>query len=248
MRALLALLSISAAWAQTSLAPPQVGFIRDSGNALRPVYGIAGNFVLGPAASTGVVSAAFSGSFGWVKTDSTLLVTDRLGQALTSMDAPAGPALFAFSQDGAPSLALFAGTNALIQWNAGTFQQVATLYASTVVSIASPDVDHAALVVQRDDGLWDVRLLLATGETVSQTALPGLRAPVLMLATGDFVYTDADGVVVRKTDGVELHICTPLPESFAFQQMGDGWIQLGKYVVRITAGREQSYALPEAEQ
>ena len=247
MKALLTLLSISAAWAQTSLAPPQVGFTLDSGNAFRPVYGIAGNFVMGSTAATGVVSAAFSGSFGWMKTDSALLVTDRQGQVLASMDAPDGPALFAFTQGGAPSLAFLASTNALIQWNAGTFQQVARFDASGVVSIAAPDAGHAALIVQRDDGLWDVRLLLATGEIASQTALPGLRAPVLMLATGDLIFTDADTLVIRRSNGAVAQAFVPVC-CVALQQMGDGWIQLGKFALRITEGREQLYTLPEVEQ
>jgi hypothetical protein len=46
MRAILAtfLMAAGMAWAQTSLTPPQVGFMRDAADSLRPVYGIAGDF------------------------------------------------------------------------------------------------------------------------------------------------------------------------------------------------------------
>jgi hypothetical protein len=82
MRALLATLLMAAgmAWAQTSLTPPQIGFMRDATDSLRPVYGIAGNFLLGDPVAVGVVSAAYSGSCGWVKTRSTVAVIDKLAQ------------------------------------------------------------------------------------------------------------------------------------------------------------------------
>src|SRR5437016_879447 len=124
MKAFLIALSIApvALWAQ--LATPQIGFIQDSGNALRPVYGIAGNFVLGDSAAAGVQAASFSGSFGMLKTRSTLIVIDRQGQVVASQDAPAGPALFAFSRTGAPALAYLPDANVLLQWLDGVFQQV----------------------------------------------------------------------------------------------------------------------------
>src|SRR5258708_38533019 len=101
MKAFLIALSIApvALWAQ--LATPQIGFIQDSGNALRPVYGIAGNFVLGNSAAAGLQAASFSGSFGMLKTASTLIVIDRQRQVVVSQHVPAGPALLAFSRAGA---------------------------------------------------------------------------------------------------------------------------------------------------
>jgi len=247
MKALLITLSMTpvAMWAQ--LAPPQIGFIQDSGNALRPVYGLAGNFVLGDSVADNVESASFSGSFGMLKTTSTLAVIDRQGQFVASQDAPAGPALFAFSRNAAPALAYLSAANVLLQWSDGVFQQV-PFASATVLSIAVVEAGQAALILQRDDGLWDVRILLSTGETISQTALLGVAAPALMLATGELLYADANGIVVRKPDGSEKHIAAQLPSTFAFQQMGDGWIQIREYAVRLTDGKEQFYALPGVDQ
>ena len=226
MKAFLIALSIApvALWAQ--LATPQIGFIQDSGNALRPVYGIAGNFVLGDSAAAGVQAASFSGSFGMLKTRSTLIVIDRQGQVVASQDAPAGPALFAFSRTGAPALAYLPDANVLLQWLDGVFQQVPLDSPTNVLSIASIDAGQAAFILQRDDGLWDVRILLSTGEMISQTLLLGITAPALMLATGEVIYGDANGIVVRKPNGVEKHIDTQLAPTFAFQQIGEGWIQV----------------------
>jgi hypothetical protein len=254
MKALLITFSMTpvAMWAQ--LAAPQVGFIQDSANALRPVYGLAGNFVLGDSIGANIEAVSFSGSFGMLKTTSALVVVDRQGQVIASQDAPTGPALFAFSRNAAPALAYLPNVNVLLQWSDGVFQQLPLDPPASVLSIAAVDPGQAALILQRDDGLWDVRILLSSGETILQTALQGVAAPALMLATGELLYAGANGLVLRKPDGSEKHIDAQLPATFAFQQMGDGWIQVRdlatqqQYAVRITDGKEQFYALPGVDQ
>jgi hypothetical protein len=260
MRAILATLSMAAgmAWAQTSLTPPQVGFMRDAADSLRPVYGIAGNFLVGDPVAIGVISAAHSGSYGWVKTSSTVAVIDKAGAIVATSTVADGPALFAFTRTGEPALAYLPASNQLRTWKAGAFTAVsfdaAILAANSVLAVAAPDSGHAAMIVQRDDGLWDVRVQLATSEIDAQTALLGVAAPVLMFASGDLVYSDADGIVLRKPDGSERHIIARLPSSFAFQQMGIGWVQLQdlaggqQFAFRIAQNREQSYQLPEVDQ
>jgi hypothetical protein len=249
----LALMTVTA-WAQTALAPPQIGFIRDSTGSLRPVYGIAGNFVLGNSTLANVDDAAFSGTFGILKDPSTLTVVDRQGQVVGNQYAPAGPALFAFSASGAPALVYLPDASVLLQWSNGVFQQVPFVPSTTVVSIASVGAGQAALILQGDDGLWDLRLRLSTGEVLSQTALVGTTATAFMFATGDLIYGDANGIVVRKPDGSEKHIDAQLPATFRFQQMGEGWIQVSdlatgqQYAIRLTAGLEQFYVLPGTDQ
>jgi hypothetical protein len=259
MRALVTLLTAAAvAWGQNSLAPPQVGFMQDTAGVLRSVYGIAGNFLTGDPVAAGVISAAFSGSFGMAKTGSAVLAIDRQGQIIASVEVVEGPALFAFSRAGAPALAYVPAAKALFDWNEGTFRSVpfddSLLGAGVVLSIAAPDSEHVAMIVQRDAGLREIRILLATGEIDSQQAVLGVAAPVLMLASGELVYGDVSGIVVRKADGSERHIVAQLPESFALAQMGEDWIQLAdlgggrQLAIRIAKDREQAYQLPERNQ
>ena len=259
MRASWAALSIVAcvAWAQTALAPPEVGFMRDSSDSLRPVHGIAGNFLLGDPVAAGVVSAGYSGSFGLIKSGPAVMVMDRTGSIIASSEAPDGPAQFAFSRTGEPAWAYLSTGGTLLAWDAGAFAPVpfdAVALGGPVIAIAAADSEHAALIVQRDDGLWDVRVQRATGEIDRQSAIGGVTAPVLMLASGDLVYAETDGLVVRKPDASERHIAAALPASFAFQQMGDEWIQVrdltgdAQLAIRITENREQVYQLPEVSQ
>jgi len=252
IRTLLAALCLFAvsAWAQPAIAPPQAGFMQDAGGWFRPVYGLAGNFLLGEPLIPQGISAAFSGSFGLAKTDSELIVTDSLGETIATSNVPEGSALFAFTVDGKPALVFFFSTNTLLRWDGLTLSRIpldwTALAADAVLSIAEPDPYHAAMIAQRKDGLWDIRVVLATGEVVT--------APACILASGDVVSSDDQGLVIRKTDGSLIHIAALLPPAFALQQMGVGWLQIrdltnrAQFAVRISKGREGLFLLPEVSQ
>ena len=255
MKGILAFLTLvtTAAWAQRSLAPPQVGFIQDDHGQIRIVSGLAGNFVVGVAVPSGIISAAYSGSFGLLKSDSALIVVNQQGRGVASVVAPNGPALFGFAADGSPALAYFEQSKTLLVWDGHTFRPAGPMVVQAPRAIASVSATRAAMIVQREDGLWEYGVELATGATVSRMALPGVTLPVSMLA-GSVVYRDAKGVVVRSQDGSEKLIDAHLPESVAFAQMGNGWIQVtdlatGRLsVVNVQNGHQAYYILPEVRQ
>jgi hypothetical protein len=250
---LIALSIAASAAAQSAIRPPQLGFAGVGDGTLRPVYGVAGNFIMGASiAGQGgggkVISHAFSGSLGLLKTDSTLAGFGGHGQVLATMDAAAGPALFAFSPDGLTGLAYVPGSNKLVEWKAG--QLVTMPFHSelgTVLAVALSNAFEPSLIVQRNDGIWEVT-------SASQKALVGATAPVLALASGDLVYSDATGIVVRKPDASEVHVAAQLPAKFSLQQMNSDWVQLSdlatarRFAIRVLAGREGFYQLPEAGQ
>ncbi len=254
---LIFLLIVAGACAQSALTPPQVGFIQIE-RAVHPVNGLAGNFLLGHQTATGVTSAGFSGSYGMLKSDSTLMAIDGRGKTIASVETSPGSALFAFYPSGAPALAYFEHDTSLMTWNGRTFRQVPlhaiTLAAKSVLAIAAPQPGMASLIVEREDGLWELRVTLATGAVVSQMALPGVKAPILALSDGALVFGNPDGLVIRRPDASEKHITAHLPKKFALQQMGDGWVELSDlttvcfFAVRTTPGHEQFYVLPEVRQ
>jgi hypothetical protein len=240
---------IMAASAMAQIRPPQLGFAGAADGTLRPVYGVAGNFILGPpvlgrAGAGQVISQAFSGSLGLLKTESTLVAFDGRGQVLATMDAAAGPALFAFSLDGATALAYVASSNMLLEWSAGRFEAIPFRpEPDNVVAVSLSNTLEASLIVQREGEIWDVA-------SASQRALVGVTAPVLVLASGELIYSDANGIVLRKLDNSEVHVAGRLPAQFTLQQMGTDWVQLsdsaseGRFAVRILSGREGFYRLP----
>ena len=268
MKKIAALFLVSAAaWAQPALAPPSLGFVEDSARALRAAYGLAGTFILGPPVILGsssgsqIVSEAFSGSTGLLKTDSSLAAFDSQGKLLASMDVAPGPALFAFSPSGVTALAYIASGNALVEWRGRAFAPVSLNYeparSDAVLAIAFPTPFEASLMVQRDTvhghgEIWEVHLPLGTAGTASQNALIGVRAPLLALPEGDLVYPDAGGIAVRRADASEVHIAASLPASFSLQQMNRDWVQLtdlnsnALFAIHTTPGREGFYQLPES--
>jgi len=257
MKEITALLLVSAwGWAQPAIAPPQLGFVLDGARALRPAYGLAGNFILGPAVTGTVVTAAFSGSLGLLKTDSSLAAFDAQGKVLASLDASPGPALFAFSPDSTSALAYIASSGALVAWSGNAFAAVSLnsgeLAADAVLAIAFPGPLEASLIVLRKDSLWELVLPLDTSGLISQKALTGVHAPVLVLPSGDLVYRDSAGISIRRADASEVHIGASLPASFSLQQMSQGWVQLtclnGSFAIRATHGSEGFYRLPEHQQ
>jgi hypothetical protein len=249
-------LASTGAFAQPAIAPPQLGFVVDSARVLRPAYGVSGNFILGPAVAGKIVSEAFSGSVGLLKTDSSLVAFDARGKLLASMKVAPGPALFAFSPSGATALAYIASSNSLIEWRGTAFAPISFncdgLNTDTVVAIAFPAPFEASLIVERKDALWELHLPLGVAGTPSQNALAGVQSPVLALPTGDLVYTDAGGIVVRRPDASEVHIAASLPVSLSLQQMNRDWVQLAdlnssaRFAIHATPGSEGFYRLPES--
>lgn len=256
MRKRLVCLSFAAAlgWTQPVITSPQIGFVQDAANSLRPVYGISGNFLLGDSVAERVSSSAFSGSFGFVKTDSSLAVIDSQGKVLVRGDVPAGPALFAFSRVGAPAFVFLPDSGALLSWSAGGFETVPVHFEGVAVSIVAYNSGEAGFIVRRDGDLWLLRVSPDTGGVISQTGLPGVRAPLLALPDGDLICGDSASIVIRKLSGSEKHLEVLLPDAFAFQQMGEGWVQLrdlssGRQVaIRVTENREEIYGIPEGKE
>lgn len=239
------LLLVSTAFTQPAITSPQIGFVLDSTHAVRPVLGVAGNFSLGDPIRGNVVSSVFLGSFGIVKTESTLAVFDVSGQILFEQDAPAGPALFG------PQLVYLTQTKALLRWTDTSLERLPWTLEGDVLSVAEPDSGHVLAAVRRDDGIWLLLYSLASGAIESQSALPAGDGPVLLIDNGGFVFSDSERLRIRRLDATEVQFEAPQIQSL--QQIGNGWIQASasdgrQFVLDTRPGREQLYQLPEAQQ
>lgn len=241
------------AYGQPAIAPPRVGVIRDSNHALRAVLGLAGNFVLDASVVEHVISSAFSGSFAIVKTDTAITVLDRAGAPVYSGDAEGGPALFAFTEEGAPAFVYLPESQTLLQWKTDRFESaILALDQSdgTVLAIASPAPGRVSLVLKRADGTCVLDL---SGE--GQFALPAMDGPVWLRNDGAVLYATTEGLILRHRDGAEQAVGgTALqPERLSFEQMSRDWVHVTApdsahhYAVRLTPGHEQTYELPEAQ-
>lgn len=73
--------------AQSGIAPPLAGYIRDKAGDLRPVHGITGNLLVGRPVASGVIEAYFSGRFGVARTATGYYLFGADGQLLGPLES-----------------------------------------------------------------------------------------------------------------------------------------------------------------
>ena len=226
MKIFVALAICVSAWAQSGVEQPRVGKMLDGDGAVRTVYGIAASVHLGDGEIAGVVSAGCSKSFCLAKTATGLVSVSG------TVDAPAGPALFAF--DGDAALVWFSKSRQLARWQGGVLTAVDASVDGEVLSIRARE-GSVEFAVRRDSGVWVVK---ADGSVVD--SLPRSARAVMLVADGA-VYATRDEIVIR-----DLRI--PLERVTGFSQMSAGYLQVRagrvNYALRTEKGRETLFQLP----
>jgi hypothetical protein len=217
-------------WAQSGIDRPQIGKMLDASGAVRTVYGIAASVTLGDPEMTGVVSQGCSKTFCLAKTETAVV------SASGSVDAPAGPALFAF--DGDLAFLWFPQSKQLAQWQTGALTLIDSAIDGEVLSMCA-SAGSVEFAVRRESGEWIVKL---DGSLVG--SLPRSTGPV-MLIPGGVVYATREEIVIR-----DLRI--PLARVTRFSKMSASYLQVRagqmNYVLRIDAGRETLFQLPGVQQ
>lgn len=235
----------AAALAQPAIEPPSMGAVRDGSGRLQTVMGVPGNFMLAGAGISGVISAAFSGSAGLVKTDTELVVVNARCEVVERSEAPAGPALFAFDSTGAPALVYYSG----ILRGLGP-EPASIALDGDVVSIASTGPHSAAAIVRRADQLWTARVALDSATVENETLISGVSGPVFLLPGGDLLFTRDSDLVMRDQAGAERTLAAGF-EVEMFESMGKDWVAVRErggqrlYALRITPQDLELYQLPE---
>ncbi len=190
--------------AQSGITPPRVGYIRDEAGALRPVYGVAGNFVLGqPINKRPVISAAFSGRLGLAKTAAALYTFDREGRRLGRLAAADGPAQFVFSSDGSEAIVFLPDTSEWFRWRNGGFQPVPIEDTEKTVIATGLTLAGGKSLVAQDNEL----VLRAPDGTEKRTTLTG---PILSIEWmgEDWIYVREAGrhaVARLAVDGLDVY-------------------------------------------
>jgi hypothetical protein len=240
---------------QSILHAPPGGFVQDVHHSLRPLIGMDGCFLLEDSIGEGVVSFAFSGTNGLVKTDSSVFVLDGQGQTTYGLDATPGPALFAFAANGTPAFAYLVQAGTLLAWRTDHFEASpwdAGKIGGTLLAIANRTAGLLTAIVRRDDGRWQLVIDPTTGNIISQTGVPGAEGPVFLTAAGDLLYAQAGGFVLQTSQGLESRIAATLPHA-VLEQMNTNWVHVSEpgsarqYAIWLDPGRAQIYQLPEAQ-
>ncbi len=221
----IAILVLSAGAAAAQIAVPRIGCFVDGGRRLRPVFGVAGNFLAGEAEAEQVVTAACSDTLTVIKREDSLEIRTREGTV--ERPAPAGAALFGWSEDGAQALVYFPASG---EWLSVSGRFVRPLDApplpeGEVVAIGTPERPDA--IVRKD------------GEPAG---------PVLILPGGGRLSARGAEAVMTSAGGEERAITLPGPAK-GLEWLGPGWVRIrlaeGEGHLALSLEREQLYRLPE---
>ena len=246
--------------AQSPLDWPRIGYLVDSGGALRPIHGTTANFILGEVLFNGNTSCASSAAGALVKTPEEVILVGANGETKNRWAAPGGDALFAFHVDGAPALVFYLDGSRLMRVVEDRLEAVPLdmdRLGGAIVAVAAPDGAGALLAVARGDEVWLVSLSTESGEVTGERLLAGVTGRVHLAADGSVLYMENGDLVCRGMDGAEKRF-TLEAEVRSFAPLGSGWVAvsvqhagaegLTRYGLRLDAGREGLYQLPEVAQ
>lgn len=215
------------AWSQSEIEVPSAGAIVDSSGSLRPVEGVAGSFVLGPATASGVFSAACSKRLCLAKTDSKIL------SATGETDAPPGPAIFGAEGDGA--IVFFQEPRTFAHWHDNTLDLLDWTVDGEVLSVRATEI-----AVRQDGHVWIIHPDGSVADWIADTS-----GPVLLLEDG-VLFATSHELVLRHRDGSEVRFELIGAESIA--AMGTNYAAIRTramtYALRTGPGRESLYLLP----
>jgi hypothetical protein len=214
------------ACAQSGVNRPQLGKMLDSNGAVRTVYGIAASVTLGDMESTDVLSSACSKTFCLAKTETSIV------SAVGSVDAPPGPAMFAF--DGDAAFVWFSRSRQLARWQNGLLTLIDSSVEGEVLSIGA-NVGVVQFAVRRMNGVW----VINQDGSVAGSLPHATRAAILI--PGGVVFATREEIVIG-----DLRFS--LNGVTEFSQMSDSYLQVraggADYSLRIEKGRETLFQLP----
>jgi hypothetical protein len=246
----------ASATAESNLGAPIVGVARDSHRQLRPVYGVAGNFVLRDAIPKEALNWAFAGAGGLMKTDAELLMLDSGGKVTGRRLAPRGGAVLS------TGAAFFPGTSELWLIGAHPDRKIRIepdALGGDVVALGAPKGRSAPLAVCRGDRVWLITVDVASGAVTREILAPGAIgdqgcAGALLWLDGNFLLATAGELTIQSGAGDERRL--PI-EGGAYgaqpelHRAGEQWVQVevagsATLLLLVTRDREKLYRLPVA--
>ncbi|HME09374.1 MAG TPA: hypothetical protein VKG25_20105 [Bryobacteraceae bacterium] len=242
---LLLALASGSLWGQ--VVPPRIGFVSDTAGELRPVLGVAGNFLLGDAVANSVVSSGFSGTFTFVKTDTALSIIDAGVE--TDFQVGPGPALFSFF--GHAGFAYFVSDGTLHRWDGVQLTTVALDLVGEVLGLAQPDANHVWIAVRQNNlQVYVLTVDGVSGAIETSAPLTNVDGNLALLNDREFLFTNGRGLILRRANGAEIALAAQLKGAVSFEQLGAGWWSVkdssgGHYVFRAGRDKEAIYQLPE---
>lgn len=232
--------------ARAQIEVPRLGYIRDEGGGLRPVYGIAAAAALGDARTANAISFGCSAKICLVKRNDALqsFAADDAtnGQAI---DAPSGTAVIAVNGHDGSAWVYFRETRQFSFWQNGALAPLDYSPDGRVLSLrATADGFDYAIVREGAETVWIEHYSLADASVAAVDSIEGAKA--VMLLDHGVLFTSGEDLVLQRADGTQLTF--PLPGARAMHQAGEKYVEIsspaGLWILNIDPGREQLCMLP----
>ncbi len=253
---LIILMCAPSAIAQSKLATPLAGVVRDSAQRLRLVDGISGNLLLRDTITTSVTGWAFDGHSGLAITDSELLALAADGviaQRIPTADASAVLG---------PQNAFFPKTAELWQTGPKGASQVSVepaMIGGSVIAVGPMNAQVTSLAVCRANVLWLLSVDTTTGAITHESASGGAiggqaclsaQPGTLVVLSDRMLLAAGREVLVQTAAGVERHISIAADR---LTQAGALWVEAESMgapsrMIRMNNGGETVYQLPAAKE
>ncbi|HEX4170399.1 MAG TPA: hypothetical protein VHZ55_33455 [Bryobacteraceae bacterium] len=218
------------------VSTPAAGFVRYPGLPVQAIYGIAGNFLLGPAVSGVADALSFGKSGGLLAGGGHIVLVGadgstvadyasaenhpllNIGGTLDSAVAwlPASRTLLWIDE---PAKDHFPGRFSVLSLeNSGLPANV-----SSVTRLATGAVRF--LLTQADGTVAALVVSMPNGDLKSSDLLPDLRGPAYEFA-GYFIWIDDRGLEIGTAAGINKTLPVPAAGSFTAERMSAGWVHL----------------------
>jgi hypothetical protein len=252
--------------AMAQIQQPQLGYMLDSGGALRPVFGIAASATLGyPAGYPALASAASfacSSTLCLAKTDAAVVAfvpSEGNGQSAPVVLPPSvtpcacpGPALIALDPvalaDGGAWI-YFQGSRQLARWQNGVLNAIDFSLGGEVLSLrATPDGFDYVIVRdsfgRRATTVWIEHYSVSDASVAVVDSMDAMGT--VMLLDHGILLSSSEQVTLRRASGQELAF--PLAGAKTFMAAGDSYVEIsasaGMWILRTDSGKEQLSLLP----
>ncbi len=169
--------------ASSQVTAPRLGLVRYADGGIYPLYGVSGNYVVGPKLLDAADGLSFSQAGGLLVRQGVLMLVDSSLQTVSSFNAEGDKPQVAIGKDLDSAIAWLPVHRLLVYSNGTTLQSVAvpgSAWTGTVVGLEKISSDVASLLVLNSPGssVEEAKISLSTGAVLSLSNVAETTGPV----------------------------------------------------------------------
>ncbi len=213
---------------RAQLGAPSPGFVRYAGLPIRCLYGVAGNFVPGPAAFGNGDAAAFSDTAALIVANNTIRLLTPNGTEIAQSAYTGATPLPGSGPGLTGALAWLPDTHVLLWFDGRKFHAIPFddgALEARIESVSLLSSKVARLLTMHSGGeVSAITVSLPGGEVISSDLLPGILGPAYQFGSS-VIWRDSEGLQIEKPDGSRHAFALP-PGSFTAEQMSSSWVHI----------------------